>query len=307
MLAILSALIPTFGLILAGFALRQSRFLPDAFWPGAEKLTYFITFPALLFANTAKADLGSLPITGIAIVILGTAFIKAALTILAKPALRVSDAAFSSIFQGAIRPNTYIGLAVAAALLGERGLTVTALCVALIVPTVNVLSVLACSYWGDNNRKTGIVSVLGDVCRNPLLMACIIGLIANASGLGLPPILGPFLEVLGRAALPIGLLAVGAGIDLQAAKTAGGPVAASTIGKLVISPAIAVGLSILLEMPPIDTAALAFYAGLPCSASAYVLARLMGGDAKMMASIITVQTLVAIGTMPVLAILLHAA
>ncbi|OSQ39085.1 AEC family transporter [Thalassospira mesophila] len=307
MLAILSALIPTFGLIVAGFALRHWRFLPDAFWPGAEKLTYFITFPALLFANTAKADLGSLPVTGIAIVILGTACAMAALTILAKPALQVSDAAFTSIFQGAIRPNTYIGLAVAAALLGERGLTVTALCVALIVPTVNVLSVLACSHWGDNNRKTGIISVLRDVIRNPLLMACVLGLVANASGLGLPPIAGPFLEILGRAALPIGLLAVGAGIDLQAARRAGGPVAASTLGKLALSPAIAIGLSLLLDMPPIDMAALAFYAGLPCSASAYVLARLMGGDAKMMASIITVHTLVAIATMPILAILLHAA
>jgi|TARA_R110001583_G_scaffold189552_1_gene352666 predicted permease len=307
MLAILSALIPTFGLILVGFALRHWRFLPDAFWPGAEKLTYFITFPALLFANTAKADLGSLPVTGIAIVILGTAFAKAALTIMAKPALRVSDAAFTSVFQGAIRPNTYIGLAIAAALLGERGLTVTALCIALIVPTVNILSVLACSHWGDNNRKAGLIPVLRDVMRNPLLMACVLGMIANASGLGLPPIAGPFLEVLGRAALPVGLLAVGAGIDLQAAHRAGGPVAASTFGKLVLSPAIAIGLSLLLNMPSLDMAALALYAGLPCSASAYVLARLMGGDAKMMASIITVQTLVAIATMPILAILLHAA
>ncbi|WP_339774319.1 AEC family transporter [uncultured Thalassospira sp.] len=307
MLAILSALIPTFGLILVGFALRHWRFLPDAFWPGAEKLTYFITFPALLFANTAKADLGSLPVTGIAIVILGTAFAKAALTIMAKPALRVSDAAFTSVFQGAIRPNTYIGLAIAAALLGERGLTVTALCIALIVPTVNILSVLACSHWGDNNRKAGLIPVLRDVMCNPLLMACVLGMIANASGLGLPPIAGPFLEVLGRAALPVGLLAVGAGIDLQAAHRAGGPVAASTLGKLVLSPAIAIGLSLLLNMPSLDMAALALYAGLPCSASAYVLARLMGGDAKMMASIITVQTLVAIATMPILAILLHAA
>jgi predicted permease len=143
--------------------------------------------------------------------------------------------------------------------------------------------------------------------RNPLLMACVLGMIANASGLGLPPIAGPFLEVLGRAALPVGLLAVGAGIDLQAAHRAGGPVAASTFGKLVLSPAIAIGLSLLLNMPSLDMAALALYAGLPCSASAYVLARLMGGDAKMMASIITVQTLVAIATMPILAILLHAA
>ncbi|WP_417810694.1 AEC family transporter [Thalassospira alkalitolerans] len=305
MIAILSALIPTFALIVLGFVLRQRQFLPDTFWPGAEKLTYFVTFPALLFSNTARADLGSLPLAGIATAMLGTIFVCTVLILIAKPVLKVSDAAFSSLFQGAIRPNTYIGLAVAAALLGEAGLTVTALCVALVVPTVNVLSVLACAHWGVNDRQPGIKSLLGDVARNPLLMACVLGLIVNMTGLGLPPIIGPFLEILGRSALPIGLLAVGAGIDLMAARRAGGPVGFSTLGKLVLSPAIAAVFCILLGLPPIEMAAIVLYAGLPCSASAYVLARLMGGDAPMMASIITVHTLVGIATIPILAVLLH--
>ncbi len=222
MLAILSALIPTFALIVLGFILRQHKFLPDAFWPGAEKLTYYVTFPALLFSNTARADLGSLPLAGIATAMLGTVFICTVLILIAKPVLKVGNPAFSSLFQGAIRPNTYIGLAVAAALLGEAGLTVTALCVALVVPTVNVLSVLACAHWGDNDRTPGAVSLLRDALRNPLLMACVLGIAINMTGFGLPPVLGPFLEVLGRAALPIGLLAVGAGLDLSAARRAGG-------------------------------------------------------------------------------------
>ena len=305
MLAILSALIPTFALIVLGFILRQRKFLPDAFWPGAEKLTYYVTFPALLFSNTARADLGSLPLAGIATAMLGTVFICTVLILIAKPVLKVGNPAFSSLFQGAIRPNTYIGLAVAAALLGEAGLTVTALCVALVVPTVNVLSVLACAHWGDNDRTPGAVSLLRDVLRNPLLMACVLGIGINMTGFGLPPVLGPFLEVLGRAALPIGLLAVGAGLDLSAARRAGGSVGFSTLGKLVISPAIAAGLCLLLGLPQVELAAVVLYAGLPCSASAFVLARLMGGDAQMMASIITVHTLVAIVSIPILAGLLH--
>ena len=100
-------------------------------------------------------------------------------------------------------------------------------------------------------------------------------------------------------------MAVGAGIDLSAARRAGGPVAASAIGKLAISPAIAAGLCLLIGLPDIETAAIVLYAALPCSASAYILARLMGGDAPMMASIITVHTLVAITSIPILAVLLH--
>lgn len=306
MLAILSALLPTFALIVVGYVLRERRFLPDSFWPGAEKLTYFITFPALLFSNTAKADLGSLPLLGIATAMLGTIAICTILILLAHPVLKVSAPTFSSLVQGAIRPNTYIGLAVAAALLGTHGLTVTALCVALVVPTVNVISVLACAHLGENDRKPGVLSLLRDVAKNPLLMACVLGSLFNVLGMGLPPIIGPFLEVLGRAALPIGLLAVGAGLDLSAARRAGFPVGVSSVGKLVLSPAIAAGLCLILGLPDIELAAVVLYAALPCSASAYVLARLMGGDAQMMASIITVHTLLAIITMPVIAILTQA-
>ncbi|MBP3126348.1 AEC family transporter [Thalassospira sp. ER-Se-21-Dark] len=306
MIAILSALLPTFALIVVGYVLRERRFLPDSFWPGAEKLTYFITFPALLFSNTAKADLGSLPLLGIATAMLGTIAICTVLILVTRPVLKVSAPTFSSLVQGAIRPNTYIGLAVAAALLGTHGLTVTALCVALVVPTVNVISVLACAHLGENDRKPGVLSLLRDVAKNPLLMACVLGSLFNLLGIGLPPIIGPFLEVLGRAALPIGLLAVGAGLDLSAARRAGFPVGVSSIGKLVLSPAIAAGLCLMLGLPDIELAAVVLYAALPCSASAYVLARLMGGDAQMMASIITVHTLLAIITMPVIAILTQA-
>ena len=305
MIAILSALLPTFALIVLGYVLRQRNFLPDSFWPGAEELTYFVPFPALLLSNTAKADLGSLPLLGISGAMLGTVVVCTALIIAAKPILKVSPAAFSSLVQGAIRPNTYIGLAVAAALLGTEGLTVTALCVALVVPTVNVISVLACAHWGNNDRTPGLLSLLRDVGKNPLLLACVLGSAFNFSGVGLPPVIGPFLEVLGRAALPIGLLAVGAGLDLTAARRAGWPVGISIIGKLAISPAIAASLCIALGLPSSEMAAVVLYAALPCSASAYVLARLMGGDAQMMASVITVHTLIAIITMPIIATLIN--
>ena len=165
---------------------------------------------------------------------------------------------------------------------------------------------MACAHLGENDRKPGVLSLLRDVAKNPLLMACVLGSLFNVLGIGVPPIIGPFLEVLGRAALPIGLLAVGAGLDLSAARRAGFPVGVSSVGKLVLSPAIAAGLCLMLGLPDIELAAVVLYAALPCSASAYVLARLMGGDAQMMASIITVHTLLAIITMPVIAILTQA-
>ncbi len=54
-LAVLGALAPIFVLILLGHLARRLRFVPDGFWPPAEKLTYYVFFPALIVDNLARA------------------------------------------------------------------------------------------------------------------------------------------------------------------------------------------------------------------------------------------------------------
>lgn len=305
MVALIDALLPPFLLIALGGLLRARRFVPDSFWPAAERLTYFITFPALLFVNAARADLQSTSLEALAGVAVATVVIKAALMGAARPLLaRIDGPAYSSLFQGAIRPNTYVGLALAYGLYGEAGLMLTAISVAVVVPTVNVLSVAACLRWGAGQRRAGWRGTLMPILANPLILASLGGLAVNLLGWPLPVGLGPLLDILGRAALPLGLLAVGAGLDLRAAKRALGKSGASALGKLIVLPAISLVLGRLAGLDGLALAVVTIYAGLPTSASAYVLARQMGGDAPLMASIITVHTLTALLTLPIWAIIL---
>jgi predicted permease len=306
--ATLGAVVPVFLVILLGLALRQRSVLPDAFWAPAEKLTYFITFPALLAANLAKADMGALDwesLMGVQVVV--TLVVSAGLVLaMAPPRRRVlSGPAFGSAFQGAIRPNTYVGLAVAAALQGQMGVTLTAICIAAIVPLVNVLSVICLATLGKDQS----ISPLGlarSIASNPLILGCLVGIALNASGVGLPPIIGPFLEILGRAALPVGLLAVGAGLTLDGGRGGTLAIAWSSIAKLAVTPTLVWigGWALGWDGPTLVMAVL--YGALPCSASSYILARRMGGDAPLMATIITVQTLLSAVTIPVFALLLQA-
>jgi len=139
MTTILTSLVPVFLLIALGFGLRARQFVPDLFWPAIEKLTYFVFFPALLFQNCRRAPLdgaGSLALA-MGLGVLGTA----ALALAARPLVK-SGPSFTSLFQGTIRPNTYVGLAAAAALYGKTGTALTSICVAMVVPLVNLLSVL---------------------------------------------------------------------------------------------------------------------------------------------------------------------
>jgi predicted permease len=216
--------------------------------------------------------------------------------------MRIDGPAFSSLFQGAIRPNTYVGLAAAVALYGKTGLALTAICVAVVVPLVNLFAVFAMLRFAHPNWP-GWAALIRPILTNPLIGACLLGLAVNAFGLALPPGIDRLLDILGGASLPIGLLAVGAGIDGEALRRAGGPVLASSATKLLILPLATLGVLTWIGLGEGVRGVALLYASLPCSASSYVLARQMGGDSPLMANIISVQTILAALTMPLLLIL----
>jgi len=294
------ALAPTFLLILLGYALRRSEFVTTAFWVSAEKLTYFILFPSLLVANLAEARLAGLPVAAIAgahgLAILAVATAAAIAAGLGWRA-RLGGPAFTSLFQSLIRPNTYVGLAAAAGLFGAAGVTLTAIGIALVVPLVNVLCVLSMLHWIDGNRQTGWRTIV-PLLKNPLILACLTGIALNAGDAGLPPIIGPFLKILGQAALPIGLLAVGAGLDPAAIRGGGRVLTVAALGKLVVLPLLTGGLAFAFGLRNVELAVTVMYAGLPVAPNAYVLARQMGGDARLMAAMISLTTLLAGATLP---------
>jgi malonate transporter len=196
-----------------------------------------------------------------------------------------------------------VGLAVAAGAHGRPGVSLAAICVAATVPLVNLLSVAVLSrYAAPSAARARAVAVA--VATNPLILACALGILLNVSGLGLPPVLESLLAALGSAALPLGLMAVGAGLDLGAARSAGARVATAAASKLLLLPGLTAAALFAFGIGGTAYGVALLYASLPCSASAYVLARQLGGDAALMASIITVETLAAILTMPLVLTLL---
>ncbi|MHA1600214.1 MAG: AEC family transporter [Alphaproteobacteria bacterium] len=297
MLPIVLAIAPVFLLILLGYGIRARRLLADEFWEPAERLIYFILFPALLISTLASAKLGDLDIGPMAAALVAAIVVLTTILLLLRPLLGWPGPAFTSVFQGIVRQNTYIGLAVAMAVFGEEGLAAAAVAVAVIVPLVNLMSVTVLERYGAGGRSSWLGAVR-QVARNPLIIACAIGIALNVSGIGLPPVIGPFLDIVGRAALPLGLIAVGAGLDLAAARIAGPPVALAVGLRLIGLPALTVLACQVLDVGPVAAFVAVLFNSTPASPSSYVLARLLGGDARLMAGIITVQTAISMITLP---------
>lgn len=294
-----AALLPIFLVILLGWALRRGGMPGDAFWPLVDRLTYFLFFPCLLLLRLAEAEFAGLPVAAMAVAIVSGALLSAALLLATGPRLSADIPAFTSLFQGGIRPNTYVGLAAVAALYGDPGLALLAVAIAVLVPLVNLLSVAVLTHWLARGRRSPVQLLIG-VARNPIILACLLGIGLNLSGLHLPEGLRDGLAIVGQAALPLGLLAVGAGLDPQALRTGTRALLLASAVKLLLFPLLTLGIGRLLGIDGPALAVAVLFSAVPASVSSYALASQLGGDTRLMAAIITGQTLLAVLTLPLM-------
>lgn len=295
--SIIGALGPLFLLILLGALLGYRRWPGVEFWPQLEKVIYFVLFPAMLVSTLATADVASVPIGRLALTLLGTLSVLALLLWAMRGWLHLDSAAFTSVFQGALRFNTYVGVAGAAALHGSAGATTAAVAVALMVPVINVMCVasfVAAGTLGKASMRKSIAAL----AQNPLILACLVGIGLNLSGIGLPGWSQDTVTLLGRAALPLGLVAVGVALRPAALLRLDRGVVVSNSVKLLLLPALVLAMAWLLGVDDITRDVALLFAALPTATSAYILARQLGGDAELMAAIITGQTLLAMLTLP---------
>lgn len=298
---ILLALIPIILLIGLGAALRRSGFIGEAFWPQAERLGFYILLPALFVHGLVTAPLTGVHIAALAGVLVASTLVVAIALLACRRALGFEGAAFTSVFQGGVRFNNYVGVSVAAGLFGAQGIAMAAVANAAIVPTVNILCVLVFARFGSLGRPS-LLGILRLLALNPLVLACLVGIGMKASGIGLPSGTEPALRALGQASLPLGLLCVGAALEFGAARRWARPVLVASAAKFVAMPlaTLIACLAFGLHGPAAATALL--FQALPTASSSYIMARQLGGDAPLMAGITAVQTVLAGLSMPIVLI-----
>lgn len=298
---IFTALAPVFLIIALGAVLRRILLKDPAHWAALEKLTYFVLFPALLVVSAVKADLSTVNVLAVAGALIGTVVTLSGLILLVhRPliaALAADGPGFTSLFQGAVRWNTYIVLAVAGGLYGAEGITIAAIALVAMIPVVNVIAVLVLASFSGRHPPT-FAYVAEQLARNPYIWACSAGAVLNATGFPVPKVLVEFGDILGRASLALGLLVVGGGLILDRLKRPRAIVFASLALKLVLKPAIGLALALAFGLRGTELVVVAITAAVPSAPNGYVLARQMGGDAPMLAEILTLQIIGAAFTLP---------
>jgi len=297
MLIILKAIIPVFALVMIGALLRKWAFPGKGFWPMADKLTYYLLLPSLLVEKLALAKISGETFFQIGMLLPTSTLLIALLSALASKFLNIQPRSVPSVFQGSIRPNTYVALATAGSLFGEAGLTVAALCLLWIVPLVNVLSVSAFAFYITENGKHP-KAILRNIFTNPLVLACLLGIFLNLTKIKLPFGSADLLGIMSKAALPLGLLSVGNGLLLKGIFIQWKSTMLASTLKLGLLPLAIYFLGNTLKISADVLLPVLLIGAVPCAVSSYILAGQLKGDQPLMAKIITLETLLAILSMP---------
>ncbi|MEZ5758958.1 MAG: AEC family transporter [Emcibacteraceae bacterium] len=288
---------PIFLIILLGKLLRKSLILSDDIWHQINKLTYWLLFPALLFNKTSIIDFSGYSLGTFSLSMMAGFLVSVFCAWLFSRIYGMDAPALSSVIQGSGRHNSFLALAVISQFLGEQGEIIGALAVAIMVTFSNVLTIIfmIMILSGQNGSKP---SILSEIIRNPFIVSIAIGLIFNILGWGNLPILHDFTANLGTAALPLALICVGAGLRFVGGGIHIIPSLIATLTKMIILPVTVYACALYFELDPLMTACAVIFASVPTSSTAYALAKTMGGDAPLMAAIISLQTLVSVVTVP---------
>lgn len=296
---ILLSIAPIFILIIVGYGLRRGGFPSTEFWHLNNKLVYWVLIPALLFSKISTIPLSNDNFLGNTFVIYSGFGMAVLFALLSTKVLRLKGSASSSILQGSARHNSFIGLAVAERLFGADGLSQAALVTAVLIPITNIVIVTLMVLLIKGTEEKGVISsIQRDIIRNPLIIAVVVAVGLNILDITPIPVIDDLTDILGRAALPIMLLGVGANIRVRNMAAIGLPAWASIAGKMIIFPGVTFLAAQYFGLPKTAALVVIIFSALPTAASSYTLARQMGGDAQLMASIITIQTALSFLSLP---------
>lgn len=295
-LLIFVALFPLIALIAMGYIVKRTVFVEDSFWRNAEKINYYVFFPVMLFSNLAEADIKLNAIQNV-IAIISIVFIIALVALYTLKAVYKTRAQqFGVYVQSNLRFNSYIGLAVVASLFHQQGMTVFAILLVLGIPIVNVFSVLALTNSGQMNLLQVAISLL----KNPLILGALVGGIFNLSGLQLWGGLSAFIKQLAVCSLPLGLMCVGAALSFKDLGSNLLSLWVNTFSRLLIMPTLAYFTCSFLNIPQLEMQVLVLFFALPTASSSYILTKVLGGNSQLMAGVISLQTVIAAFTLPII-------
>jgi predicted permease len=295
---IFQTLTPILLLIALGAILAHLRFLGREFMADLNKLVFWVALPALIFVGVAEIDHvvpSTLSLLGVMLV---TTLLTAGVGWLACRMLRLSPASQGSLIQAAFRGNlAYIGIPVLAYAFASLPTTLRSeeMATALLVMTpmtafYNVLAVVVLQGSQHKLSAASVSLVARTVATNPLVLACLLGLLFPLFGWKLPLVAARTFETLGAAAVPVALLCIGGSLATMTLRGRRTAVFAAAALKVFLCPALAWGLCQLVGITGDQLRIAVVLAACPTALASFVMAGKLSGDEPLASGAIALST-----------------
>lgn len=302
MFQLLGIFFPSIALIVLGFYLKKAQVLELNFWDGAEKLNYYILFPSLLFLSLAKANTQLSQMSSVLTIIFTLMLAVIVLVYIVAWICKTPIARIGVYIQSLIRFNTYIGLSIATTLNNPEVKSLLINILAIAIPFVNVVSILSLTPKQHLKLKNILLSLI----KNPLISSCLLGMLVNYFNIPLWSGLESVLGIFSSSSLMLGLMCVGAAIQLQEIRQHLWRAFNMSLLRLILLPLSVFMLAYALGLRSAQVMTLMIFFAIPTASSAYVLTKILRGDYSLMAGVIGMQTALSAITLPVmLSILLY--
>lgn len=283
------AVAPLFLTALLGCLARRFKIISREAAQEGNALCFRILIPVLLFRNVYRSDLGKDLDGRLLAFCLAGVVLEFLLAMLVVPRLESSRPACGVMVQAAFRGNTVLlGLPICTSLFGPSGAATASLVLAVVVPVLNVLAVLALEFFRGNSLDPR--RVVRGMATNPLIIASLLGILFSLAGWKLPGVLEDTVSDLAGAASPIALVLMGASLDFSRIRNSARDLWLSTLFRLVLAPAAALSAAAALGFRGIALSAVITVFAVPVAVNSYNMAVQMDGDGDLAGGIVLLSS-----------------
>ncbi len=317
----INAVMPLILMVALGYILKRVGMIKPDFAKAANKLVFRVFLPSTLFLNVYKIqnaediDIGYVVYALVAVVAVFL-IVSPLACLITKDARRRGV-----ILQASFRSNfALVGVALASALFGERGVAAAALLSAIIIPAYNVLAVLSLSIFSNRDAeksaskgavKAKLKKMAMALIKNPLIISTLLGLLCVL-------VRGPFssfgftfrlsdvtivykvLEYLSQMSTPLALIILGAQFEFSQVGRMKREIISATLIRSFIVPTLALGAAYLIfadKFAPEQFAALVAMFATPVAVSTVPMVQEMDGDTELAGQLVVWATLLSTVTL----------
>lgn len=292
--------LPVFLIIILGKFLEHRGIIDDHFVSRSSYLVFHLSLPALIFTSIANTDFFSLFIWKEIAVMAASVLLLFGLSWFFSGLLSLGGRKRASFMACSIHGNVAImGLAVLGSVFGDPGVAKGAIILSFIMPLYNILTVSALSVHvgSAEEGRVPLGRVLRRIITNPLILAALCALPFSLTGYSLPGTLSRTIHLVSSMTLPVALLGIGASLSFSSLKESWVHALLSGGMKILLSPLLVLGLSLMFGFAPFSIGVMVIFAGAPTAVAAFIMSRSMGADGTLAASIITLDTLASLFTL----------